>query len=79
MSDTLPVREHFLRFDKMASEDRAKDAWRAYVEAHGWTVVGEGAEIRKVPEGWVAVGRLIQTSETLDVKINADASHVRYA
>ena len=79
MSEVLPVREHYLRFEKMADEQRAKDAWCAYVEAHGWTVVGEDAEIRKVPEGWVASGRLIQTSETLDVVIPADAREVRYA
>lgn len=77
MSKILPVREHFLRFDKMANEERAKDAWRAYVEAHGWTVV-EGAEVRKVPEGWVAVGRLIQTEKTLDMRISVDARSVRF-
>lgn len=74
---TLPVREHFLIFERMANEDRAKDAWRAFVEAHGWTVVGDGAHtIRKVPEGWAVVGRLIQTTETLNVHIADDASAI---
>lgn len=74
---TLPVREHFLTFERIVNEERAKEAWRAYVEAHGWTVVGGGAHtVRKIPEGWVVVGRLIQTSETLDIRIAADANAI---
>lgn len=76
---TLPVQKHFLIFERVVSDDAAKAAWRAFIEAHGWTMVGDESdiEIRKVPEGWAVLGLLIRTDETLPVKIRHDAGQVR--
>lgn len=72
----LAVREHFIVFERMVDEDRAKEAWRAFVEAHGWTVVGDEQWVRKNPEGYAVIGRLIQTDETLDMQIRGDVNHI---
>lgn len=72
---TLPVRQHFLTFERIKDEALAFDAWRFYVLAHGWSVVGE-PWAGKMPEGWAVTGNVVQTERPLAV--TADAKHVRF-
>lgn len=56
---TLPVREWYVRLERVADEEAALDAWRCLVKAQGWSAVGEPEVIHDGATPAV-VGRLVE-------------------
>ena len=76
LTKTLPVRQWYVRLERVHDEAAALEAWRQMVRAQGWSTVGE-PEI--VHDGTPAVvGKIVQhpgltvNPEAWDVVVYAD-------
>lgn len=71
MTKTLPVREWYVRLERVHDEAAALDAWRSLVIAQGWSPVGEPWIVHDATPA--VVGRLVQHP---GLTVRADASQV---
>lgn len=70
-TQTLPIREWYVRLERVHDEAAALDAWRSMVKAQGWSAVGDPWIVQ---DGTPAVvGRLVQHP---DLTVSPDAFDV---
>jgi small ligand-binding sensory domain FIST len=72
MSQTLPVREWYVRLEHVRDSEAAFEGWRQLVIAQGWSPVGDPWIVRDGADPAV-VGRLVQHP---GLTVNPDARHV---
>lgn len=67
---TLPVEQFFIKLERVRDEEAAREMWRQYVLAHGWSRVGEPEVVRHDDpcnnEGQpFVIGKVVRTDEPL--------------
>ena len=72
---TLPIQEFYIRLERVRDEEAAREMWRQYVLAHGWSRVGEPEVVRhddpRHREGTpFVIGKVVKTDDP--VTINPD-------
>jgi hypothetical protein len=72
MSKTIPIREWYVRLERVHDESAAFEAWRQLVIAQGWSPVGDPWIVRDGADPAV-VGRLVQHP---GLTVSPDAHHV---
>ena len=72
MSKTIPIREWYVRLERVHDEGAAFEAWRQLVIAQGWSPVGDPWIVRDGADPAV-VGRLVQHP---GLTVSPDADHV---
>ena len=84
ITKTLPVKKFYLRLERVRDEEAAREAWRQYVRAHGWSRVGEPEVLRhddpRHGEGTpFVIGKVVETDEPLELSPDLkDALRVTY-
>lgn len=68
--DVRPVQEFYIRLERVRDEEAAREMWRQYVLAHGWSRVGEPEVLRhddpRHREGTpFVIGKVVKTDEPL--------------
>lgn len=59
LSQVIPVKKWYLRFENIADEAEALDAWRQMVRAQGWSPVGD-PEVGSDGADPFIIGRVVQ-------------------
>lgn len=72
MSKVIPIREWYVRLERVHDEAAAVEAWRQLVVAQGWSPVGDPWIVRDGADAAV-VGRLVQHP---GLPVNPDARQV---
>jgi hypothetical protein len=72
MTRTLPVKEFYIRLERVRDTEAAAEMWRQYVRAHGWSKVGEPEVVRhddpRNHEGTpFVIGKVVRTDEPLEL------------
>lgn len=67
---TLPVQKFYIRLERVRDEEAAREMWRQYVLAHGWSRVGEPEVLRhddpRHREGTpFVIGKVVKTDKPL--------------
>lgn len=69
----LPIKEFYIRLERVYDEEAAREMWRQYVLAHGWSRVGEPEVVRgddpSNHEGTpFVIGKVVRTDEPLTLR-----------
>lgn len=74
---TLPIKEFYIRLERVRNEEAALEMWRQYVLAHGWSRVGQPEVIRTADPRWregtpFVIGKVVETDEPLELNPDMD-------